>query len=318
MKKILVIGEILVEIMADTEGNGFRDPQPLTGPFPSGAPAIFASQAARLGQPVAIISGVGDDDFGRINLDRLRHDGVDVSAVQIDTDRPTGSAFVRYRADGSRDFVFNIKHSACGQLNTGSEVEDLIETVDHIHVMGSSLAGPEFVRLNISAAQAIKARGGTVSFDPNLRKEMLTAPGMTEAMEEVLRLTDLYLPSGDELTLLTEASGANAAVAELLALGITAIVHKNGAAGARFYDASGSTEVAAFPVCEVDPTGAGDSFGAAFTTYWLRGVPPDAALKGAAAAGALAVTKRGPMEGVSKQAEIETFMTSLQTEDAPE
>ncbi|MEK9801482.1 MAG: sugar kinase, partial [Alphaproteobacteria bacterium] len=49
MKKILVIGEVIVEIMADTEGEGFRVPQPLTGPFPSGAPAIFASQAARLG-----------------------------------------------------------------------------------------------------------------------------------------------------------------------------------------------------------------------------------------------------------------------------
>lgn len=51
MKKIVVIGEILVEIMADTIGKGFDTPQPLTGPFPSGAPAIFADQAAKLGQP---------------------------------------------------------------------------------------------------------------------------------------------------------------------------------------------------------------------------------------------------------------------------
>ena len=112
MKKIVVVGEILAEIMADTEGSGFTEPIDLTGPFPSGAPAIFVDQAAKLGQPSAIISSVGNDDFGRINLDRLRTDGVDVSAVHIDDDRPTGTAFDRYRDDGSRDFVFNIRHSA--------------------------------------------------------------------------------------------------------------------------------------------------------------------------------------------------------------
>ena len=78
MKKIVVIGEILVEIMADSPGAGFLEPIALTGPFPSGAPAIFADQAARLGQPCAIVSAVGDDDFGRLNIDRLHRDGVDV------------------------------------------------------------------------------------------------------------------------------------------------------------------------------------------------------------------------------------------------
>jgi sugar/nucleoside kinase (ribokinase family) len=78
--KIVVIGEILVEIVADTIGDGFREPIALTGPYPSGAPAIFADQAARMGQPCAIISAVGTDDFGRVNLDRLQADRVDIVA----------------------------------------------------------------------------------------------------------------------------------------------------------------------------------------------------------------------------------------------
>src|SRR5215471_10504785 len=108
MPLMLTIGEILVEIMATTAGVGFREAQPLVGPFPSGATAIFIDQVGRLGFPCAIISAVGDDDFGRLNLERLRRDGVDVSAVAIHDDIATGSAFVRYRADGSRDFVYNI------------------------------------------------------------------------------------------------------------------------------------------------------------------------------------------------------------------
>ena len=80
MKSILTIGEILVEIMATDKGDGFLEPIKLVGPFPSGAPAIFIDQAARFGQPAAIIGCVGNDDFGRVNLDRLRRDGVDVKA----------------------------------------------------------------------------------------------------------------------------------------------------------------------------------------------------------------------------------------------
>jgi sugar/nucleoside kinase (ribokinase family) len=297
MKKIVVIGEILVEIMADAPGLGFLEPLALTGPFPSGAPAIFIDQVARLGQPCAIVSSVGDDDFGRINLNRLASDGVDVSAVQVSSERPTGTAFVRYRPDGSRNFVFNIRHSACGLLPAGAAVERVLAGADHFHVMGSSLSSPELVTMNLAATRAVKERGGSVSFDPNLRKEILNAPGMREAMVEILGLTDLFLPSGEEITLLTETRDSEAAVAELLSKGPRAVAHKLGSLGVHYHDLQREVFVPAFAVSEIDPTGAGDCFGGAFTTLWLRGTPIDEALTLAAAAGALAVTRRGPMEG---------------------
>ena len=64
----------------------------------------------------------------------------------------------------------------------------------------------------------------------------------------------------------------------------------------------------AFAVEEVDPTGAGDTFGAAYVTFWLRGLPPREALTLANAAGALAVGPKGPMEGTSTQAELDAFL----------
>ena len=66
----------------------------------------------------------------------------------------------------------------------------------------------------------------------------------------------------------------------------------------------------AFAVEEVDPTGAGDSFGAAYVTFWLRGLPPREALILASAAGALAVGKKGPMEGTSTRAELDAFLNA--------
>lgn len=308
MKKIVTIGEILVEVMATEPGDGFLEPIELVGPFPSGAPAIFIDQVAKLGQPCGMIACVGADDFGRVNLDRLSRDGVDTSAIVTHPDLPTGSAFVRYQTDGSRKFVFNIAHSAAGATGATPEAERLIDSADHLHVMGSSLSTPAIVELALSAGIGIRQRGGTVSFDPNLRPSVLSAPGTRETMERVLSMTDLFLPSGPELFLFTGASGETEAIAELLGRGIRGVVVKNGAEGASFHARDIRISAPAFRVEEVDPTGAGDTFAGTFVTCWLRDMPPSQALRLANASGALAVTRRGPMEGTSTMAEIETFL----------
>src|SRR5262249_53640942 len=134
--------------------------------------------------------------------------------------------------------------------------------------------------------------------------------GMREAMVRILDMTDLFLPSGDELFLLTEARTAAEAVDELLGIGVTSVVHKLGGRGVRFHDTSTSRFVPAFEVTEVDPTGAGDCFGAAFISLWLRGGDIDEVLTLASAAGALAVTRRGPMEGVCDLETIRCFAAS--------
>jgi sugar/nucleoside kinase (ribokinase family) len=77
MKSTPTIGEILVEILATERGDRFLEPIELIEPFPSGAPAIFI---VRLSAD-QIIGCVGDDDFGRANLNILRRDGVDLSGI---------------------------------------------------------------------------------------------------------------------------------------------------------------------------------------------------------------------------------------------
>jgi sugar/nucleoside kinase (ribokinase family) len=308
MKSILTIGEIIVEIMATDKGNGFLEPINLVGPFPSGAPAIFIDQAAKFGQPAAIIGCVGDDDFGRVNLNRLRRDGVDVEGVRIDPETATGSAFVRYRPDGSRAFVYNIKHSASGNIALDTAARAVLDRSDHLHVMGTALFSPRIVEVVVSATEALKARGGTISFDPNLRPEMLNLPGLREACDILFRRCDVFLPSGVELYLFTNAKQEKAAIAQILDQGVGAVVHKRGADGASYFDVTTQLIQPAFKVEEVDPTGAGDSFGATFVSCWLRDMPAAHCLAYAAASGALAVTQQGPMEGAASQADLDAFL----------
>ncbi|MDL2409363.1 sugar kinase [Rhizobium calliandrae] len=309
MKKIVSAGEIVVEIMADQLDQSLAKPGLLHGPFPSGAPAIFIGQAARLGQPAGLISAVGEDDFGQMNIDRLRDWGADVSAVTVHKGRATGTAFVAYRADGSRHFVFNIRNSAAGLMEIGHRAQALLAGADHFHVMGSSLFSETAIAVILAGIEAVKGHGGTVSFDPNIRKEMIELPGMREALDQVLARTDLFLPSGAELFIFTKAEDEASAVAEMLQRGISAVIVKKGSEGAVYHDQHRQVTAAGFSVQEVDPTGAGDCFGAGFVSLWLRGAQPEEALRFACACGALAVTRKGPMEGIASFVEVQAFMS---------
>lgn len=308
------VGEIIVEIMATTPGDGFREPQPLVGPFPSGAPLIFISQCGRMGGQAAMIGTVGADDFGALNLDRMRGDGVDISAVAVDPDMPTGSAFVRYRADGSRDFVFNIVHSAAARFGWTEAVAALVGRAGHLHVMGSALSMPSACGVIDRAAGLIKARGGSISVDPNLRKELVLGAAAEAVFSRLIGMADLLLPSGDELFRAAGMAPGSAteaqAVAALLDRGIGEVVIKRGFQGASAHEPTGVTHAATFAVEEIDPTGAGDCFGGAYLTCRRLGMGIEQALTYACAAGARNVSIRGPAEGAGTRAELEAFIAA--------
>ncbi len=303
------VGEILVEIVATTVGNGFLAAQPLIGPYPSGAPAIFIDQCGRFGGRAAMIGAVGNDDFGRVNLDRLRQDGVDVSAIAIDPDFPTGSAFVRYRASGERDFVYNITTSAAATFGWSDAVKALVARAGHLHVMGTALSMRSACDVIDRSVDIIKARGGTLSVDPNLRKELRLDAATERRFANLVAKADLLLPSGEELERAAGVDGEAAAVQRLFEIGVKEIVLKRGAAGATCFSRGGTrTDAAAFDVAEVDPTGAGDCFGGAYLACRRLGLNINDSLVYGCAAGARNVTMRGPMEGAGTRAELDAFI----------
>ena len=305
------VGEILVEIVATTVGDGFVEAQPLIGPFASGAPAIFISQCGRLGGSAAMIGAVGADDFGRVNIERLKRDGVDISAISIDPHYPTGSAFVRYRRDGSRDFVYNIAKSAAARFGWSDGVRDLIGRSGHLHVMGSALSVPSACEVIDKAVDIVKARGGTLSVDPNIRKELKLDADTERRFAKLVAAADLLLPSGEELERAAGVEGEANAIRRLFSIGVREIVLKRGVDGATYFNSEGERiDAPAFIVKEIDPTGAGDCFGGAYLTCRRLGMPAEDALTYAAAAGARNVTVVGPMEGAGTRDELDAFIAA--------
>ena len=312
MPSIWTMGELLVEIMRPQPGLGLYDPGPFLGPYPSGAPAIFIDTVARLGHPAGMIGGVGEDDFGRSLVDRLRKDGVRCEHIHAYPGQATAVAFVSYFADGSRQFIYHIDGTPA-VLADGHGAE-MIAGPGFFHIMGCSLMANDLFRTRIYGVMSVlHKKGAKISFDPNIRPELLGSRKLEDIVEPVLQHCHVLMPGVGELALLGGQASVEDNVAAVLGrTPIEIIVVKRGKQGATVYSRAGSSfesvDVPAYAVDEVDPTGAGDCFDAGFLCGLLEGLSLKGCAEVASAAGALNAGAFGPMEGRISRANVAHVM----------
>ncbi|MFX0186901.1 MAG: sugar kinase [Candidatus Hodarchaeota archaeon] len=300
---LISLGELLVEIMRTEVNIPHGDiGAKYKGPFPSGAPAIFINSAARMGKPFNITTGfigvIGNDEFGAAIVNKLKRDGVDISQIRIAKDKTTGIAFNQYNSDGSRKFIFAA--GAAGETNPTDIKKEYFKNIKGLHIMGSGLSISENSREACYKAIKIAKEQNPeviISFDPNLRPEMLNLDTIIKICEPVLETTTILLPSGKEAEMLAGVSGEIEACEELLDMGPKIIVLKQHKEGCTIFthDNRDGIKVSGFKVNEIDPTGAGDSFGGAFVVGYLAGWDLKKAAEFANAIGALKVEFFGPM-----------------------
>ncbi|MCD6288120.1 MAG: sugar kinase [Candidatus Hydrogenedentes bacterium] len=306
---IISIGELIVEVMRPGVDQPLDRPGEFVGPFPSGAPAIFIDCAAKLGGSCGFIGAVGNDDFGSLCIERLRADGIDISRISRVDGYATGVAFVGYFADGSRKFLFHIAHAAAGQIPRVDK--NYARAGRFLHVCGCTLSMSELMRDRCYAAvNAITEGGGRVSFDPNLRPELLGPDQFRSLCMPVVEKCYLMLPSANEAELIAGRDDPDEACKALLDMGPKIVALKRGAKGCRVFSAEGVFDSPGFSIDEIDPTGAGDCFDAGFVTGLMEGLPLDETARLANAAGALSASRKGPMEGTFPRAEVERFMAN--------
>ncbi len=309
MPDVIALGEALIEIMRPGVGQPLHRPGTFLGPYPSGAPAIFADAVARLGVSCGFVGCVGADPFGDCLIERLRADGLDLTGIKVIPDAATGVAFVAYQEDGSRQFVFHIAGAAAGRLGPEQIDAVTIQSARWLHICGSSLSVNESMRQACYRAVELAAQAGvTISLDPNLRPELMGPERVRRLVEPVLVHAAVVLPSGAEARLLTGLGDDVRACQALLARGVRIVALKRGAAGSTIFTKDGRVDVPGFRVTEVDPTGAGDCYAAGLAVGLLWGWDVARAARFANAVGALAVTQQGPMEGAPFRGEVERLM----------
>ncbi len=299
MSEVWTMGELLVEIMRTRAGMTLYELGDFRGPFPSGAPGIFIDTVARLGHSASIISGVGEDDFGRCLLDRFQRDGVCTDFIEVFANKSTGVAFVTYFEDGSRKYIFHWNGTPAVMARTPAAEKIRGIGPKFFHVMGCSLMANEQFRQRVfETVELFAQEGARITFDPNIRFELLGERKVEEIVAPILRHCSILFPGENELLLLSGREEVKTAAAELFRRHpLNVIVLKRGSRGCTIYTPEGKEEIPAFKVTEVDPTGAGDCFDAGFLCGQLGGRSLVESARLAASVGALNAQAFGPMEG---------------------
>lgn len=106
-------------------------------------------------------------------------------------------------------------------------------------------------------------------------------------------MTDICLPSWDDVTVLTGLDDRDAIVDHLLGCGVKLVALKLGEEGAYLATTDARALVPAYPVQPLDATGAGDCFGGSFIARLAAGDDPFDAARYANVAAALSTTGYG-------------------------
>jgi sugar/nucleoside kinase (ribokinase family) len=223
---------------------------------------------------------------------------VDCSQVTEYDDGTTGVAFVTYFADGSRRFLYHFPDTPATRPKAPSP-KSLGEDVRYFHIMGCSLmAKREFGQEILKLMRGLSARGTKITFDPNIRPELMKDAGVYQMIEETMAHTSILFPGMAELLMISGKETVEDAVeACFIYPKLEIIILKDGRHGATVYTRDERISLGSFSVPEKDPTGAGDCFDGAFLCGLLEGKSLKESVTMASAAAALNVMHLGPMEG---------------------
>ncbi len=228
----------------------------------AGAESNFAIALARLGVEVTWISRLGDDPLSAIVREALAGEGVDLRFVRLDPDAPTG-LFLKWREAGRSYPLYYRRGSAASRLRPEDVPDEALDGVELVHLTGITMAlGDGAHSLVVDLARRAKARGVTVTFDPNFRPALWSsAAEAATAQREVLPHVDWYLCGLEEGCTLLGADTAGGVVDAAREAGARDAVVRLGDRGAYVSGEEISPERVATVVDEV---GAGDAFDAGF------------------------------------------------------
>ena len=325
MKHIVCFGEALIDFLA----------QPPSAPpapraflqFAGGAPANVAVAAARLGATVEFVGMLGADMFGDFLLASLAQAGVGIRYVKRTAAANTALAFVALDAHGERSFSFYRPPAADLLFRAEHFHTECFAGAGALHLCSNSLTDGALATATLEALERAQAAGALISFDMNLRPSLWPADIDPHArLWRVLEQAEVVKLARSELDYLAADGGGEAAVIERLWQGRTRwLIVTDGAARLRWHTRTRQGGMDCFAVQALDTTAAGDAFvggllawlasrriaAAEFDAFLETTTAMEQALRQAAAAGAVAVTRSGAFAAMPSPADIARLLETF-------
>ncbi len=286
MKKILGMGNALVDVMIPLESDGILE---LLG-LPKGSMQLVDKERsnavllalkeyqksqsaggsaantihglAMLGAPVGYIGVIGEDELGGFFVRDLIQAGVEPHMIH--SSQETGRAVALVTPDSERTFATFL--GAAIELSAENLQTEMFRGYSYFHIEGYLVQNHELIRRAVALA---KENGLIVSLD-------LASYNVVEANREFLQqmiheYVDILFANEDEARSLTGHEPDNA-LKEIGKFVEIAIV-KTGGKGSLVKTTSEYCEIGIIPVTPIDTTGAGDLYAAGFLYGHATGLP---------------------------------------------
>lgn len=267
-----------------------------------GCAANAAVDLARMGVRATVLGRIGGDTFGRVVLDMLREQGVDVAGVRVSPHADTSQTLIVNVAGQDRRFIHTFGANA--DFSAADIPLDLVRRCRVLYV-GGYLVMPQLRQEElVPVFEQARAAGVRTVLD-------VVVPGPGDylgRLDQLLPLVDVFLPNTDEARLITGEVDVVRQAEFFQKRGVGATVVTLGSEGAVLVSSGVRLRAGVFPMPFVDASGGGDAFDAGYVYGLLQGLGPEDCLRVASALGASCVRALGTTPGVFTRAECEAFL----------
>lgn len=260
MKKLIAIGEALIDFIPEQSGKGIKDVKAFV-PAVGGAPANVCGAFVKLGGDAALITQLGLDPFGDKILEELSGFGIDCTYVLRTEKANTSLAFVALKEDGNREFSFYRKPAADMLLAADDIQQAWFQDGYVLHFCSVSLGNFPMKEAHKRAIEYARKEGSIISFDPNLRQALWQdEKELKKAVLEFLPQADILKISDEELEFITGTTDLQEALEVCFQGNVELVIYTKGKDGAECFTKKAKAAAKGKTVKAVDTTGAGDAF----------------------------------------------------------
>lgn len=305
---VLTVGRIGVDIYPLQDRVGLEDVETF-GKYLGGSATNVAIAAARHGLRSAVITGVGDDPFGRYARRELGRLGVDARFVATIGNLNTPVTFCEMFPPDNFPLYFYREPIAPDLMITEQHLDP--DAIGAARIFWATVTGlsREPSAGTHHGAWAARGRRPLTVLDLDYRPTFWpSAQAATGAVEEALAHVTVAVGNRDECEVAVGETDPQRAADALLDRGLELAIVKQGPRGVLAKTREETVEVPPYRVEVVNGLGAGDGFGGALCYGLLEGWPLERTMRFANAAGAIVAGRRECSTAMPTTAEVTDLM----------
>ena len=256
---------------------------------------------SRLGLKTKLISGLGNDNFGKLLEGIIKEAGADTSGIAFSDKLPTPRVVVVVAPDGQRNFILTRGKNA-GHFTPDAKAVAGAKVVSIASLMIAPFITPEFIVPIISAA---RENGSIICADTVYNND-----SDFEEFRPILPSIDYFFPNDYEAGLITGKTDEDKMADAFLRFGVKNVIIKIGKRGCFFKNAKESFIVPTFDSPVIDTTGAGDNFASGFIAALLEGHDHAYCCKFGNAVASVSIQSLGANTGVRDKRQVIDFIAN--------